>query len=55
MQTGLKSVVTEPSGLKVEIFYLECLAQASYLVSHEGRAFMIDPRRDVEPFFEVQM
>lgn len=53
LPTGLKTVLTEPSGLKVEIFYLECLAQASYLISHEGKAFMVDPRRDVEPFFEV--
>lgn len=53
LPTGLKTILTEPSGLKVEIFYLECLAQASYLISHEGKAFMVDPRRDVEPFFEV--
>eukprot|EP00043_Microstomoeca_roanoka_P007073 m.68426 g.68426 ORF g.68426 m.68426 type:complete len:92 (-) comp13682_c0_seq4:1384-1659(-) len=36
-------------GLQLDTFYLECLAQASYLVSHEGHAFLIDPRRDVEP------
>eukprot|EP00043_Microstomoeca_roanoka_P007075 m.68479 g.68479 ORF g.68479 m.68479 type:complete len:497 (-) comp13682_c0_seq9:83-1573(-) len=37
-------------GLQLDTFYLECLAQASYLVSHEGHAFLIDPRRDVEPY-----
>lgn len=46
-------MVADDSGLKVEVFYLECLAQASYLICHEGKAFMVDPRRDVEPFFEV--
>jgi hypothetical protein len=35
-------------GLVVDTFYLECLAQGSYLVSHDGNAFLIDPRRDVE-------
>eukprot|EP00043_Microstomoeca_roanoka_P007074 m.68440 g.68440 ORF g.68440 m.68440 type:complete len:79 (-) comp13682_c0_seq5:1384-1620(-) len=40
-------------GLQLDTFYLECLAQASYLVSHEGHAFLIDPRRDVEPVIAV--
>eukprot|EP00045_Choanoeca_perplexa_P015883 m.206593 g.206593 ORF g.206593 m.206593 type:complete len:500 (-) comp17106_c0_seq2:3743-5242(-) len=39
---------TTNDGLTVDTYYLECLAQASYLVSHEGNAFLIDPRRDIE-------
>ena len=35
-------------GLTVDTFYLECLAHGSYLVSHEGSCFIIDPRRDVD-------
>ena len=37
----------------MEIFYLECLAQASYIISHQGKAFLVDPRRDVEAYLEV--
>ena len=44
----------DAGGLKVEIFYLECLAQASYLIIHEDKAFMVDPRRDVQAFIEVR-
>eukprot|EP00730_Choanoeca_flexa_P006628 TRINITY_DN12186_c2_g3_i1.p1 TRINITY_DN12186_c2_g3~~TRINITY_DN12186_c2_g3_i1.p1 ORF type:complete len:501 (+),score=102.92 TRINITY_DN12186_c2_g3_i1:117-1619(+) len=39
---------TTNDGLTVSTFYLECLAQASYLIAHEGNAFIIDPRRDIE-------
>ena len=42
-----------PKGLEVKIFYLECLAQASYLVSHKQSAFVIDPRRDVDAYILV--
>ncbi|WP_028934698.1 MBL fold metallo-hydrolase [Pseudonocardia spinosispora] len=36
----------------LEQFYLSCLSQASYLVADEttGRAIVVDPRRDVEPY-----
>jgi glyoxylase-like metal-dependent hydrolase (beta-lactamase superfamily II)/rhodanese-related sulfurtransferase len=36
----------------IEQFYLACLSQASYLVADEdsGRAVVVDPRRDVEPY-----
>lgn len=54
LQTGLKAVVEDDGGLKVEIFYLECLAHASYLIAHDGKAFMVDPRRDVQAFVEVR-
>lgn len=43
----------EADGLKVQIFYLECLAQASYLISHNGKAFVVDPRRDVDALMQV--
>jgi hydroxyacylglutathione hydrolase len=33
-------------------YYLECLSQASYLIGDEstGRAVVVDPRRDVDPY-----
>ncbi|MGZ4790159.1 MAG: MBL fold metallo-hydrolase [Terriglobales bacterium] len=37
----------------VESFFLGCLAHASYLVSSEGVAAVIDPQRDVEIYLEV--
>ncbi len=36
------------SDLYFETFYLQCLAQASYIIGHAGWAFIIDPRRDVD-------
>lgn len=51
-QSGLKTVVSE-DGLEVRVYYLECMAQATYLVSHEGNAFIVDPRRDVDAFIAV--
>eukprot|EP00043_Microstomoeca_roanoka_P009009 m.86131 g.86131 ORF g.86131 m.86131 type:complete len:512 (-) comp14453_c1_seq4:302-1837(-) len=41
---------TLPDGLTVHTYYLECLAHASYLVAHEGSAFLVDPRRDITPY-----
>ncbi len=41
------------NGLEVRVYYLECLAQATYIVSHEQNAFIVDPRRDVEAYLEV--
>ena len=38
--------------VNVETFYMACLAQASYLVSHNGNAFLIDPRRDVDVYLD---
>lgn len=52
MQSGLKTVLSE-NGLDVRIYYLECLAQATYLITHEGNAMIVDPRRDVDAFIEV--
>jgi glyoxylase-like metal-dependent hydrolase (beta-lactamase superfamily II)/3-mercaptopyruvate sulfurtransferase SseA len=37
----------------VERFYLGCLAHASYLVSSEGTAAVIDPQRDVDIYIEA--
>lgn len=36
----------------LEQYYLGCLAQASYLIGDEGsgRAVVVDPRRDIEPY-----
>lgn len=32
--------------------YLSCLAQASYLIGDEGKAVVVDPRRDVEIYLQ---
>ncbi len=53
LQSGLKSVVTDEEGLEVRIYYLECLAQATYIASHDGAAFIVDPRRDVDVYMKV--
>jgi len=37
----------------VESFFLGCLAHASYLVSSEGVAAVIDPQRDVDIYLDV--
>jgi hydroxyacylglutathione hydrolase len=37
----------------VEQFFLGCLAHASYLVSSEGIAAVIDPQRDVDIYIEA--
>ena len=54
-QSGLKEVIKDDSGLEVRIYYLECLAQATYLLTHEENAFIIDPRRDVDAFIIVSL
>eukprot|EP00731_Ephydatia_muelleri_P022012 Em0014g603a len=51
LPSGLKTVLSE-NGLDVRIYYLECLAQATYLITHEGNAMIVDPRRDVDAFIE---
>lgn len=38
------------SELFFETYYLQCIAQASYIVGHNGWAFLIDPRRDVDMY-----
>ncbi|CAI8026435.1 Uncharacterized protein YrkH [Geodia barretti] len=52
LPSGLKTVVSEKGGLEVRIYYLECLAQATYIISHEGAAFIVDPRRDVDVYIK---
>jgi len=37
----------------VEQFFLGCLAHASYLVSSEGIAAVIDPQRDVDIYIDA--
>src|SRR4051794_15204533 len=37
----------------VESFFLGCLAHASYLVSSEGIAAVIDPQRDVDIYLQA--
>ena len=39
----------------MRIYYLECLAQATYIISHEGAAFIVDPRRDVGVYIKVHI
>ena len=45
--------MSDEGGVEVRVYYLECLAQATYVVSHDGKAFIVDPRRDVESFLVV--
>jgi hydroxyacylglutathione hydrolase len=40
------------SALVFESYYLQCLAQASYVVGHKGWAFLIDPRRDTDMYLK---
>ena len=54
-QSGLKTILSEESGLQVRLYYLECMAQATYLISHEDSAFIVDPRRDVDAFIDVSL
>src|SRR2546425_2137704 len=46
---GRKSM--EP--VKIERFYLGCLAHASYLVGSEGVAAVIDPQRDIDIYLDA--
>ncbi len=39
--------------VRVDRFYLSCLAHASYFVSSEGVAAVIDPQRDVDLYLET--
>ena len=39
--------------VKIERFYLGCLAHASYAVGSEGKAAIIDPQRDVDIYLET--
>jgi glyoxylase-like metal-dependent hydrolase (beta-lactamase superfamily II)/rhodanese-related sulfurtransferase len=39
--------------VKIERFYLGCLAHASYMVGSEGVAAVIDPQRDVEIYLQA--
>ncbi|XP_064398734.1 uncharacterized protein LOC135345254 [Halichondria panicea] len=48
---GLKTVIADDD-LKVSIYYLECLAQATYLIQHEDKALIVDPRRDVDAYLQ---
>ena len=46
-------VKDENGSLEVYVYYLECLAQATYIIAHEDKAFVVDPRRDVDCFVSV--
>ncbi len=39
--------------VRIDQFYLGCLAHASYLVSSQGRAAVIDPQRDVDIYLQA--
>jgi hydroxyacylglutathione hydrolase len=41
------------SSVQIEQFFLGCLAHASYLVSSEGIAAVIDPQRDVDIYIDA--
>ncbi|XP_065826908.1 uncharacterized protein [Oscarella lobularis] len=51
LPSGLKEV-HDIDGASVRIYYLECLAQASYMISHDGNAILVDPRRDVDAYLQ---
>lgn len=38
--------------MKLQPFYLTCLAHASYMIENEGIAAVVDPQRDVEIYLE---
>jgi len=42
-----------PAPVQIERFYLGCLAHASYVVSSEGVAAVIDPQRDVDIYLDL--
>lgn len=39
----------------MRVYYLECLAHTSYIVEHDGKAVVIDPRRDVDAYIDVSI
>ena len=39
--------------MQLEQFYLTCLAHASYMLSSEGEAIVVDPQRDVDLYLKV--
>ncbi len=45
---------SSPQDLIFSSSYLGCLAQGSFLIGHEGWAFVIDPRRDVDHYLAVR-
>ena len=47
----MEPVRIEP--VRVERFYLGCLAHASYMVGSEGIAAVIDPQRDVDIYIDA--
>ncbi len=52
VQAGLNTVIKE-GALSVSIYYLECLAQATYLIQHKNKALIVDPRRDIDAYLQV--
>src|SRR6202167_6264781 len=51
-----RSLIITPSHMEsvlVEPFFLGCLSHASYLVSSDGIAAVIDPQRDVDVYLEA--
>jgi glyoxylase-like metal-dependent hydrolase (beta-lactamase superfamily II)/rhodanese-related sulfurtransferase len=43
----------QPEAVKIELFYLGCLAHASYLVGSRGVAAVVDPQRDVDVYIDA--
>jgi len=38
--------------MKIEQIYTGCLAQGAYYVESEGEVAIIDPLREIDPYFE---
>src|SRR5579883_430193 len=43
----------QTESLAIEQFFLGCLAHASYMISSEGVAAVIDPQRDVDIYLQA--
>ncbi len=39
--------------MKIEHFYLKCLAHGSYLITDSGKAVVIDPQRDIAQYIQL--
>ncbi|XP_062521868.1 uncharacterized protein LOC134196674 [Corticium candelabrum] len=49
LQSGLRAI-QNLEGAQVHLYYLQCMAQASYMIHHDKNAFLVDPRRDIEAY-----
>ncbi len=49
----MEALFREAQIMEFEQFYLGCLAHASYMLSSEGEAIVVDPQRDVEIYLQA--